>query len=89
MIGETFFHQKRFQEALREFLKVEILYAFPQWQADALLEAGKCHESLQEWSRAAETYNRILEKYPKTPHVQEAAKRRAAALQRVTADNKK
>src|SRR5437870_10894832 len=40
MIGETLFHQKRFQEALREFLKVEILYAFPQWQAGALLEAG-------------------------------------------------
>jgi cellulose synthase operon protein C len=89
MIGETFFHQKRFQEALREFLKVEILYAFPQWQAGALLEAGKCHESLQEWSRAAETYNRVLEKYPKTMHVEEAAARRAAALQRVSAENKK
>jgi TolA-binding protein len=89
MIGETLFHQKRFQEALREFLKVEILYAFPQWQAGALLEAGKCHESLEEWARATETYNRILEKYPKTPHVQEARDRRAALVQRVSAGNGK
>lgn len=85
MIGETYFHQKRFQEALREFLKVEILYAFPQWQSGALLEAAKCHESLQEWPRAAETYNRIIEKYPKSPHAAEASERRAAALKKVTA----
>jgi TolA-binding protein len=85
MIGETYFHQKRFQEALREFLKVEILYAFPQWQSGALLEAAKCHESLQEWPRAAETYNRILEKYPKSSHAAEASERRAAALKKVTA----
>ncbi len=85
MIGETYFHQKRFQEAGREFLKVEILYAFPHWQAAALLEAGKCHESLEEWSRAAETYNRILEKYPKTTHVKDAAQRRAAVQQKVAA----
>jgi TolA-binding protein len=75
MIGETYFHQKRYQEALREFLKVEILYAFPRWQADALLEAGKCHENLQENSRAVETYNRILEKYPNTPAAERASER--------------
>jgi TolA-binding protein len=89
MIGETYFHQRRFQEALREYLKVEILYAFPQWQAGALLEAAKCHESLQEWSRAVETYNRIIEKYPKTTHVQEASERRAAAVQKTTAGTSK
>jgi TolA-binding protein len=89
MIGETYFHQKRFQEAGREFLKVEILYAFPQWQAGALLEAGKCHESLQEWSRAVETYNRIIEKYPKTTHFTEATQRRAAAQQKLTASPSK
>jgi TolA-binding protein len=89
MIGETYFHQKRFQEAGREFLKVEILYAFPQWQAGALLEAGKCHESLQEWSRAVETYNRIIDKYAKTSHVSEATQRRAAAQQKQTAGSSK
>jgi TolA-binding protein len=83
MIGETYFHQRRHQEALREFLKVEILYAFPQWQAAALLEAAKCYESLQEWSRAAETYNRILEKYPKTSHAATAAERLPAARNRL------
>src|SRR5207253_8889219 len=39
MRGETFFHEDRFREALREFLKVDILYEAPRWQAAALLEA--------------------------------------------------
>ncbi|HBO43758.1 MAG TPA: hypothetical protein DD670_07470, partial [Planctomycetaceae bacterium] len=29
MIGETYFHQKNFEAALREYLRVEILYAYP------------------------------------------------------------
>ena len=53
--GETFFHQNRFREALREFLKVEILFDAPRWEAAALLEAGKAHERLSEWGDAVET----------------------------------
>ena len=85
MIGETYFHQKRYQEALREFLKVEILYAFPEWRSGALLESAKCHENLHEWSRAAETYSRILEKYPKSTHVAEASERLPMAQKKAMA----
>ena len=83
MIGETYYHQKRYQEALREFLNVEILYASPQWQSAALLEAAKCYESLQEWNRAVETYKRILDKYPQSSHVSEASQRLTAARQKM------
>ena len=41
MRGETYFHEKQYAEAGREFLKVDILYNAPKWQAAALLEAGK------------------------------------------------
>ena len=46
MIGETYFHQKQYHLALREYLRVETLYAYPNWQAAALLQAGKCCEQL-------------------------------------------
>jgi hypothetical protein len=60
-------------------LKVEILYAYPTWQAAALLEAGKCHEFLGEWNQAAQTYERLLKEYPTTVFVEEATRRRDAA----------
>ena len=41
MIGETYYHQKDYHEAIRQFLKVDILYDAPPWQAAALLETGK------------------------------------------------
>ena len=44
--GETYFHEDRFREALTEFLKVDMLYDAPRWQAAALLEAGKVYERL-------------------------------------------
>lgn len=75
MIGESFFHQRRYTEAVREFLKVEILYDFPEWQARGMLEAAKCHEFLEEWGRAVETYNRILTRFAKSQSATEAAQR--------------
>lgn len=75
MIGESYFHQKNYETAVREYLKTEILYAYPTWQAGALLQAGKCHEILGEWKQASELYARLLKTYPETTFVEEASKR--------------
>jgi TolA-binding protein len=72
MRGETYFHQDRFREALGEFLKVDILYDVPRWQAAALLEAGKVYERLAQWSDAIETYERLRERFPDDPRAAEA-----------------
>ena len=72
MIGETYFHQKNYHEAIREFLKVDYLYDAPSWQAAALLEAGKVHERLDQWADAAETYEKLRDKFPKDPSAAEA-----------------
>ena len=82
MRGETYFHQDQFHEALRDFLKVDILHDAPRWQAAALLEAGKVYERLDQWADAAETYERLLSRFPKEPSAAEARQRLAAASRR-------
>lgn len=83
--GETYFHQDRFREALGEFLKVDLLYDAPRWQAAALLEAGKVYERLSQWSDAVETYDRLCSRFPDDPRVPEARTRLEAARKHGTA----
>ena len=47
----------------------------PRWQAAALLEAGKVYERLDQWADAAETYQRLLNKFPTEPNAAEARQR--------------
>jgi TolA-binding protein len=75
MIGETFFHQKNYESALREYLQVEILYDYPTWQAAALFEAAKCHEQLGEPKQATDLYAKVVKSYPDSPLVKDAAQR--------------
>ena len=82
MRGETFFHEDRLREALREFLRVDILYNAPRWQAAALLEAGKVYERLDQWADAAETYDRLVARFPKDRDAATARSRGESARQR-------
>ena len=75
MIGETYYHQKDYHEAIRQFLKVDILYDAPPWQAAALLETGKAYEQLAQWADAAETYERLRAKFPDDPVSKDAKTR--------------
>ena len=77
MIGETYFHQKDFEQALRAFLRVEILYAYPQWQAASLFEAGKCAERMNMPQQAITFYQKILdtEKFRETSFAEKAMTR--------------
>jgi TolA-binding protein len=81
--GETFFHEREYKAALREFLKVDVLYDSPKWQSLALLEAGKVYERLEQWSDAAQAYEQAYEKlksnFPNEPITEEAEKRLATA----------
>lgn len=76
MRGESYFHESRWREALREFLRVDVLYRAPRWQAAALLEAGKVYERLGQWADAAETYDGIMARFPRDPAAAEARTRR-------------
>ena len=82
MIGETFMHQKKFERARREYLRGEILYAYPQWQARSLLQAGKCYELEGQWKQAIELYVQLAKKYPDSSSTEEAQRRMRVAQQR-------
>jgi TolA-binding protein len=75
MIGETYLHQKEYDLAIRAYHRVESLYAYPQWQAAALLQAGKCHELKGEWKEAVGLYAQLLKQYPHTEFAEDAALR--------------
>ncbi|WP_435017824.1 tetratricopeptide repeat protein [Tundrisphaera sp. TA3] len=83
MRGETYFHQEKYRDALREFLRVALNYDAPEWQAAALLEAGKVHEKLEEWPKAVETYEKLRKQFPDDRNAAEAARRIEAARDRV------
>jgi cellulose synthase operon protein C len=74
-IAETYHHEKKYAEAVAEYLKVDILYKFPEWQALALYHAGLCHESLSHWKQATKVYEDLLRDYHKDPRAPMARER--------------
>lgn len=74
-IGDTYFQQENYAVALREYLKVDNAYAFPHWQASALLQAAKCYEQLGQPKEAGEMYARMLQSFPQTEFVAEASRK--------------
>jgi TolA-binding protein len=85
MIGESYFHQKDYATAVKEYLRVEILYAYPKWQAAALVQAGKAYESDGQWQEAVKLYTQVLRKYAQTEQATEASTRLRVVEQRANA----
>ncbi|MCX7423255.1 MAG: tetratricopeptide repeat protein [Planctomycetia bacterium] len=81
MIAETYFIQKDFKAALENYLKVYILYKFPDWQAAALFQVGLCDEQLGEWGKAVTDYESLLNEFPKSEFVDKAKPRLDVARQ--------
>ncbi|MDA7978553.1 MAG: tetratricopeptide repeat protein [Pirellulales bacterium] len=75
MIAETYFHQEDYRQAVREYLKVEILHGFPPWQAAGLFQAGICYEKLGKPDRAQEQYRRLVRDFADTEYGSRAHQR--------------
>lgn len=75
MIGETYFHQQNYGEAITAYQRVKTLYPFPQWQAAALLQAAKCYELKNEPRQAITLYAQLLREHASSPYSQEASAR--------------
>jgi len=80
-IGECYFAQGKFDLAAGELMKVDIVYAYPEWSAPALYDAGRAFEQLQQPDQAKKQYALCIRKYKDSGPAALAAKR-LQALQR-------
>ena len=83
--GETYFRQDNLNEALREFHKADLTYKNPEWQAAALLEAGKIYGKLGRWSDAADTFQKIAANFPGDARIDEVNRLLGEARKNVSA----
>ncbi|HEX4131209.1 MAG TPA: tetratricopeptide repeat protein [Pirellulales bacterium] len=79
MIGEIHFERKDFQQAIADFIAVSDVYGYPQWQAAALYEAGRCFEVRGQRDQARKSYQELLDKHPRSDQAA-LAKQRLEAL---------
>ena len=79
MIGEIYFEQKNHGEAIKNFFKVAYAYSFPEWQANAHYEAGRCFEVLGKKDQAKKSYQEVVEKFAQSDKAA-LAKQRLEAL---------
>lgn len=79
-VGECLYAQKRFEDAAAELLKVDILYAYPEWSAAALYEAGRCFEELNKTAEARAQYEAVRSRHGETRWAELAAQRLAGLV---------
>ena len=63
MIGEIYFEQKNHAEAIKNFFKAAYAYSYPEWQANAHYEAGRCFEVLGKKDQAKKSYQEVVDKF--------------------------
>jgi TolA-binding protein len=74
-IGECLFAQNEYDAAARELLKVDILYDYPEWNAAALFEAGRCFERLGRAADAGTQYAAVVERFGDSEWARAAAQK--------------
>lgn len=79
MIGEIYFEQKQHGEAIKNFFKAAYAYSYPEWQANAHYEAGRCFEVLGKKDQAKKSYQEVVDKFAQSDKAP-LAKERLAAL---------
>lgn len=85
MIGETFFMQQRFADAIDAYRLVEGIGGDDQWTAASLVQAGKSFEQLGRTREAAVCYSTLVSRFGDSEHAT-GARHRLAALGPVTPD---
>jgi len=65
-IGECYFNLQKYDEAVAEFVNVEINYRkYPSWQAKAVLEMARVLIAQDKKAQAAERLKEVIQRYPK------------------------
>jgi tol-pal system protein YbgF len=66
-MGEGYYAQKKYPQALAEFQKVTENYAGKDKEAAAMYKAGLCFKEMGEPQKAKEKWQALVKKYPKSP----------------------
>jgi len=74
-IGECLYAQKKYEDAVRELLRVDLVYAYPQWSAGALFEAGRCFEELDREADARAQYEQVVNRFADSQWAELASRR--------------
>jgi len=73
--GECWFAEGKFDKAVAELLKVEIVYDYPEWSARALYESGRAFEAMKQPDQAKRQYSVCVQKHKDQPAARLAARR--------------
>lgn len=79
MIGETFFMQQKFADAIAAYRQVEPISRSDEWTAAALVQAGKSFEQLGRTREATVCYSTLVSRFGESRHAT-GARRRLAAM---------
>lgn len=72
-MGNCYFQQRKFEEALVCYLKIVVLcYEFQHRVAEALLKSAQCYQALGDNKRMIETYKEVIKKFPGTGYAKRA-----------------
>ena len=62
-IGECLYAMKRYDDAVKQLLRVDILYAYPEWSAAALYEAGRCLAEQGKVTEANARFDEVITRF--------------------------
>ena len=78
LIGETFYMQRRYKDAIEAYRKVEAMDTTGTWVAASYLQAGKSFEQMGRAKEATLCYGAILSRFANTSYAAPATNRMAA-----------
>ncbi len=64
-IAQKFFDEKKYNQAMDEFIKVVVNFPASSYAPDALLLAAESAVNIEDWQKSAELYERYLSYFPK------------------------
>jgi len=73
-LGEILARRGEHARAAREFLKVYILFGYPEWKAKGVLRAVQSFREAGDEARAIQYFTQLLENFPDTEEAETAAK---------------
>ncbi len=79
-IGECLYAQGKHELAVAELLKTDVLFAYPEWSAAALYEAGRCLNEMNRGDDADKQFADLVKRFPDTRWAKLAAEKREASI---------